>query len=135
MPQPKSSLSHQNNKFQNNCPKQFLFPKASPDIWKDILEYHRDFIKNNTDPRQYAHLRPEIAESWIRSKEYGIDPYNPGKTSKKLEPSQFKAVLKENKQLLNIARPLMDAFREFVLGSNYILWLFDRNCISLYCVG
>ena len=131
MQRTKTSQACKNYDLRENHSKYY----SDPGIWKTILEYHRDFITGNSDPRQFTHLRPEIAESWIRSKAFGIDPFNPGKTSKKLEPAQFQSVLEENKLLLNIARPLMDAFREFVMGSNYILWLFDRNCVSLYCVG
>ncbi|MGI5902347.1 MAG: hypothetical protein ACOX7U_07730 [Desulfitobacteriia bacterium] len=50
--------------------------KTLPKIWESIQRCEEKFMENKIDPRDCPYLRPEVAESWIRSYEAGVNPFN-----------------------------------------------------------
>jgi transcriptional regulator of acetoin/glycerol metabolism len=70
-------------------------------------------------------INPDIAASWERCRNYGVD-YNDG-IGAQLEPKRIEKLLEENKQLLDIARPIMTNLHDLVIGSHFALLLTDRN--------
>lgn len=40
-----------------------------------VVDCKEQFLHHNEDPRKATCLRRYVAESWFRSRKYGIDPY------------------------------------------------------------
>jgi len=114
--------------------EQNIFGSNLEEIWTGILHCKECFLQDKLNPIDCDFLRPEVASSWIRSRQAGIDPYNRD-FGRKLSPQEFAKVLEENRLLMEVAIPLMEKHTEFVTWSNYVLWLYDKNCVTLYGVG
>ena len=46
-------------------------------FWDSILDAKLDFLNNGTDPHLSACVRPEVADSWIGSRNHGLAPDEP----------------------------------------------------------
>lgn len=66
-----------------------LYPRQ-----KEISAAFERFITYNEDPRNFDCVRKEIAESWLRSRDYGVDKdFDP--LYKKVEPFTLKKIMKK----------------------------------------
>ncbi|HQC82862.1 MAG TPA: hypothetical protein PLD22_06015, partial [Bacillota bacterium] len=73
----------------------------------------------NNEPYDYSFIRPEIYESWVRSRSYLVDPYN-SKTAL-LPPDDLQKRMEDNKFLIEITRPYMEKLYSIVKGSGFYL--------------
>jgi transcriptional regulator with PAS, ATPase and Fis domain len=72
-------------------------------------------------------MDPEVAKSWIISRELGINPYVKI-TRPHLNPDEYQKILQANRLIIEIARPLVNTFKDMaILTSGYILYLCDRD--------
>lgn len=104
--------------------------------WEGVMEFKRSFINNlGQDPLSCSYLGKEVALSWIRSREAGINPN--GEIKKHyLSSEQYRKIVNENRLLVSITKPLMDTFKDMaILNSGYIVYLCDRNGIFLLQEG
>lgn len=115
--------------FNDNIPYAAAhFQCVTKERWEKILECKKKFLENpNENPLTNHFMNKEIAASWIKSRELGIDPY-----VKVTEPlmtfDEYKKILDSNCLLIDIIRPLVNTFREMaVFNSGYILYLCDKN--------
>jgi len=76
---------------------------------------------------------PIVADAWQRCKNYQID-YKKG-LGKKVDSEAYERALRDNKELLEIARPIMANLHEIVLGTHFVLVLTDRNGLILESIG
>lgn len=97
--------------------------KKLADNWVNYLEH--DVLDENT--------RPIIQRSWTYCKEKGID-VNEGKGAT-IDSVQIEQILKQNQELLKIAKPIMQNLYEIVLSSHFVLVLTDKNGILLDTIG
>jgi transcriptional regulator of acetoin/glycerol metabolism len=81
-------------------------------------------------------LRKEIAESWLRSKAFGVNPFA-NETGFKLEEQEIKKILKENEILINTAIPYMTNMENilFPKDSGYVFVLADSQGVTLFDCG
>lgn len=92
---------------------------------QNTKKYWLDFVKNN---ELHEGLESIIKESWLRSKEYNIHFYK--SDIKRASKTELSKKLKENEELINIARPIMENLYNIVIGSGFIIILTDREgCI------
>lgn len=97
----------------------------------DMQECWKQFIENDII---CGSVRDIIAQSWIRSKDSGIDPYH--KASGLLVPEkEFKEILKKNKDLIRIAKPIMEQLYKIVEGSKFEIVLADAEGYLLEVIG
>lgn len=104
--------------------------------WEGLIEFKKRFLDDsNVNPLNCPYLRKEVALSWLRSRELGIDPK--GKVSKRhLSSEQYKKVLEDNSLLISITKPIMDAFKDMaIFSSGYILYMQDNNGVFLLQQG
>lgn len=95
--------------------------------------YAMYILKNENMPASHPVIRPEIYESWKRSKSNGVDPLLLKFNLKKLDSEEFNRHLSENDYLLKIAEPYIDTLYNFVRGSNFVIHLTDQSgCIMKY---
>lgn len=106
------------------------------EAWEGLLQCKDDFVSTKLqDPRTCPFLNREIAESWIRSRQFGIDPHMDVHLPT-LSPEQFAAVLEENQQLIKIINPLLETFKEMaILESGYVMYVCDKNGAFLHSEG
>lgn len=105
----------------------------TPEKLAKIAQAKRRFIEHNEDPRQDPSICPEVAESWIRSKGYGVNPYH--QQQKLPDRETVNKALRDNKLLFEIAVPFIKKFMPFLTISNYILGLTDKFGTVLYQAG
>lgn len=91
--------------------------------WKDFTD------KGYLNPS----VRPEIAESWKRCRNYGVD-HSSGKGNKIYKvPVEIK--LEENAELMAVARPIMQDVYNTVAGSGFAMILADKDGYVLDTFG
>ncbi|MCY6485228.1 sigma-54-dependent Fis family transcriptional regulator [Clostridium aestuarii] len=93
--------------------------------WKLFIK-DKEFDKNG--------IRDVIAESWKRSKTYGIDPFVK-KLPNRLLKKEFKKRYEEFKPLLDTAKPFMDSLYKLVKDTHFIIRLTDRDGYVLEHIG
>lgn len=102
-----------------------------------IIEFKKKFLlgKDNADPRDCEYISKAVAESWLRSREKGINPYHQ-LNRHHIPPEEYKKIIKKNKHLIEVTKPLMKKFKEMtVLPHGYIFYLCDSNGTFLLQVG
>ncbi|WP_018305174.1 sigma-54-dependent Fis family transcriptional regulator [Desulfitobacterium hafniense] len=115
----------------------YIGPTADIDIsgrWRGIMQSKRDFLEKGTNPRLSPYVRDEIANSWIRSQSYNLTPESMG-TAPTISPHELNSIFEQNKELIDIAFPLLDSFKPLLTESGYMVSLVDGNGIVLYRNG
>ncbi len=110
------------------------FSSNPEEVWTEIMQCKQEFLLSRSIPRDCPYLRPEIAESWVRSRQAGVDPYSLD-YGRELSREDFSRLIKDNSLLLEVAVPLMKAHADFVTWSNNVLALYDKNRVILFLVG
>lgn len=100
----------------------------------EIRKCWEDFVVRGKDPRRMAVVRPEIAESWIRSKDYGVDPQAP-KVGSTLGADVFNRLLDEKRHFLEVALPFAQQLSQLVFFSGHIVVLVDERGTILSLMG
>ncbi len=67
-----------------------------------------------------------VAESWVRSRDYNIDPYHISADAY-LPEDQYRKLIHRNKHLINIASPILKNLFESFGKAYYVVALYDRN--------
>ncbi len=100
--------------------------------WEQLLECKKFFLKNKTlDPKEYDCIRLEVAESWLRSHDLGVNPYK-SSLAERLNCNEIARILAENKDLIEITKAVfVDLKIKDIMTSNYALYLFDKNGVLL----
>jgi len=78
-------------------------------------------------------LQPLVADSWKRSKKYGIDANLVN--IKALNEDKFKILLDKNTELMQIARPVMSNLSRLVMGTAFTLVLSDAEGYIIENIG
>lgn len=90
----------------------------------DIASAHHKFL--STGKIEAGSLRPEIKDSWLRCRKFGIDPYD-GSSPTVLSESEFAALLSKKKNLITIAVPFMERLYELIRDSGFAVVLCDEQ--------
>lgn len=102
-----------------------------------IIEFKEKFLKgiDDADPRDCEYISKVVADSWLRSREKGVNPYH--QLSKHhIPPEEYEIIIKKSKPLMEVTKPLMERFKEMaVLPHGYIFYLCDPNGTFLLQVG
>lgn len=96
----------------------------------DLNEIWSRYIKSGElDDR----INPIIAKSWEKCRQHGLDPM--GGLGKCADEVVFRSILAENKDLLDIALPVMQSVYEIVEQSHFLLVLTDSVGYILETIG
>ena len=79
-------------------------------------------------------IRKIISDSWARCLEDGVDPSS-SKTCLSVNDKTYQSLLKDNAQLVEAAKPVMEHARDLLAGSGSMMILADRNGICLHVEG
>jgi len=85
-----------------------------------------EFMDSDTES---STIRPLIMESWKRCRTHRVDPYKT--ISKRLPDKLYEETLKENKTLIQVAKPIMDGLLGIVKDSSYAIILTDAQGVIL----
>lgn len=88
-------------------------------IANDVLDVHK--------------LRPEVAHSWQRCRNFKVDPYGEG--SQDIKGLELKEKIHESQHLIKIARPFIHNLYGFIKGSGFQVVLSDREGVILEVIG
>ena len=97
-----------------------------------IKQLKRDVVQGRIDPSQVDKVHPEVVESWIRSRKYGLDIYQ-DVNSPVIEKSALKALGEENSFLIDATISTLQQFEPF-LNTNYDVILCDAKGVNLLTI-
>ncbi|MTI68578.1 MAG: PAS domain S-box protein [Firmicutes bacterium] len=100
------------------------------DNYNNLKEAWKKFIDNEYID---SSVNPIIAESWQRCKSYGVDYL--GGIGKKIPTNELEYILKENRELLEVARPIMANLHKIVVETHFTLVLTDKYGHIIETVG
>ncbi|MDR3037615.1 MAG: hypothetical protein LBU31_04325, partial [Coriobacteriales bacterium] len=112
----------------------------TPDVFseqprfEDILKAKLSFIETGADPTTCVALRPQIAGSWIRCRQMGIEPDRVC-LNKEVAPEAYQRICDSNEYLVQTAQPLMHIIEDLHLSHDYIFELLDPSGIALHQLG
>ncbi|MBP2649234.1 MAG: modulated sigma54 specific transcriptional regulator, Fis family [Firmicutes bacterium] len=104
--------------------------------WQEIEDSKLKFIQDNVDPRRCNFIDHEVAESWIRSQEMGVNPYT--KTiDQRLDGDNVAKIIRSNQHLVDITQELFESLQlnNFERATSITLYLFEKNGILLWYQG
>lgn len=78
-------------------------------------------------------IRNVISESWIRSRNYRVNPLEV--KTKILSPEELKRRIHQKKSLIDIAHSYMERLYSFVKGSNFVVILTDEEGYIIEMIG
>ena len=116
----------------SNAPANFLNRQLlSRERWQAILQYKQVFLQNEAeDPRKYSYMNQEVAASWIRSRNGGVNPYSVV-TGSNLSPVELSEILDKNRGLIDTTYALIKSLEEVIIACGYIVYLFDKDGVVL----
>lgn len=100
----------------------------------EIEKAWRAFIEDGVDPHLSVAVKPEVADSWVRCKAMGVDPFAE-KLSVPVDDECFNHVLDLYRPLIEATRPLMGIIDDLGLADDYVFELISPNGMSLLSVG
>ncbi len=103
--------------------------------WEGLKECKRKFFADASyDPRRCPYMDPGIANSWIRCRKMGVDPYQP-LLGRHLKKEEFSGVQEKNQTLIKITAPLLDTFKNLAISSSYGIYITDNKGVFLLHAG
>ena len=79
-------------------------------------------------------VSPDVAASWRRSQEAGVDPFA-GRANGVLAPAAFAALAERKRTLIQVAKPFMENLFRLVAGTSFVVILLDEQGYVLETVG
>lgn len=107
-----------NRKYDNDYQKKLRL------AWEKFINYE-DF--------DYSFIRPEILNSWKRSRASGVNPY--GSSRNILSTESLNIKINSNLDLIDIVHPYMEKLFSIVKGSGFYILLCDKDGFILDLIG
>jgi transcriptional regulator of acetoin/glycerol metabolism len=98
----------------------------------DIKIAWENFVVKKLPPGR--EIRPEVLSSWQRCREIGLDPYS-SNLPPVLSQDRLKVLMKHNKDLIELSKPVMQMVGISVRDSGFIFTLADKNGYVLMVSG
>ncbi|MDD5170733.1 MAG: sigma 54-interacting transcriptional regulator [Syntrophales bacterium] len=76
----------------------------------------------------------DVLESWYRCREIGVEPVNT-RYCQALSETELQALLNDNKELIEVSRPVMMNLFHFVEGSGFLVALFSKDAHLIHIIG
>lgn len=119
----------------DNRNRQRQFPAITREQWTGLIQSKKDFYDNKIDDlHNCPYLSPEIADSWLRSRNAHVDPYNP-LSNKTLSKTALREYREQNSAAIKLAAPLFKSFHMARHCSDFHFLLLDKNGVILLQEG
>lgn len=103
-------------------------------FWEHIYDAKLDFLNNGTDPRTSPYVRAEIAQSWIDSKQAGLEP-DRLVLGEYVSDEYTRLAMEANSVLIRETQEKLRTVESLNIDNDYIFELMDLNGLSLLQVG
>ena len=103
-------------------------------FWDCIFDAKLDFLNNGTDPHLADCVRPEIADSWINSRNNGLKP-DEVDLGEYITEEAYEDALAKNAEIVNTTKTLLRSIESLSLQNDYIFELLDSNGTPLIQIG
>lgn len=119
--------------FKNDTIKENKFLSFDPSRHQsELLRAWETFIHTgNIDKGTVA---PHIAKSWIRSREFNVDP-NKFAPASYLTEDAYQKRIQKNRQLIEIAKPILDNVYNSLEQTRYLALLYDADGYHILRIG
>ncbi|WP_160684920.1 sigma-54-dependent Fis family transcriptional regulator [Clostridium sp. C2-6-12] len=94
-----------------------------------ITKAWENFIETG---KVHPKVRKEIADSWIRCRKYGVNPYN-GRGN--INHTNINMLINKNNELISVARPVIESIYSMVHGSGFAIFLVDKEGYIIDIIG
>lgn len=102
--------------------------------WEEVVKIKLAFLRGQCEPLENTIIRPEIAASWERSCQMGIDME--AKTlSRDISDEEFESTYKHFRPLIEEARPLLHEIKQLDLSNEFIFELITAGGTSVLQIG
>lgn len=91
---------------------------------KQLLDAFQHFVRS--EPYDYSFIRPEIYNSWVRSRQFNIE-YNAPVKIKKLDEKERKKLVQENAVLIETARKHLNKIYDVIKPTGYYIFISDSR--------
>lgn len=95
-----------------------------------VKQLKREILNGVAEPTDADFVQPEIIESWIRSRNYGLETYQSPCTSPVISEIELDNLLNENRIFINATLSSLQQV-EPLLNDNYDILLADPNGVNL----
>lgn len=102
--------------------------KLSGERWREILRCKEDFLSNRTDPRRTVCIDREVGESWLRSRQMGVDPHTVRTTANGEKLAELRA---KNESLIQAVSSLITPIKSVMTAQGYLFYLVDKSGLIL----
>lgn len=99
-----------------------------------ICEAFQAFMEEGRDPHLSPAVRPEIADSWVRSRAMGVDP-TATQLTRRVSAEEREQTYDAYEELISTAEPLMGIIEDLGLSSDYLFELVSSNGLTLISEG
>lgn len=99
-------------------------------LMERIRKQKLDLLNHRISPAQVDLVRPEIVQSWIRSYNHGLDPYD-FCYGPSLDAADLEKLMQEKSYLLTAAEPCIRQLESMLSDTNYLILLSDEQGIIL----
>lgn len=103
-------------------------------FWDRIFDAKLDFLNNDVNPRLATCIRPEIAGSWVNSRNYGLEP-DKTDLGEYITEEAYEQTLVENAQIITTTKALIKNIESLSLQNDYMFELLDVNGTPLVQIG
>lgn len=95
-------------------------------LMERIRKQKLDLLNHRISPAQVDLVRPEIVQSWIRSYNHGLDPYD-FCYGPSLDAADLEKLMQEKSYLLAAAEPCIRQLESMLSDTNYLILLSDEQ--------
>lgn len=125
-------IHHENSKIISSICDFFTLYNSDPERCYKINHFFDLFLSGAVNPQRTDVVRDIVAESWIRSKSYGLSPEIPVET-RKIASSAYKKILKDNRSLIEASTPVLEQSLSFLKQDSYCGFaIIDQQGILLH---
>jgi len=107
--------------------------KLSGKRWHEILRCKEDFLRNGSDgPCRKVRIDSEVVESWLRSRQMGVDPHAIRTNTDNNKLAELKT---KHQSLIQGVLALINPVKSVMVSHGYLFYLVDRSGLILLNEG
>jgi len=107
--------------------------KLSVKRWQEILRCKEDFLKNRVDdPGRKVCIDSEVVESWLRSRQMGVDPHS---IRTNTDSNKLAELRTKHQSLIQGVLALINPVKSVMVSHGYLFYLIDSSGLILLNEG